>query len=97
MMNPQMQQQMLQRFDKNGNGQLDPEERQAMMQAMQTDSPPGGQLPAGQGKPAGQNGAGSNPQMQQRALQQFDKNGNGQLDPDEREAAMQAMQQRRNN
>ncbi|HWB00278.1 MAG TPA: EF-hand domain-containing protein [Pirellulales bacterium] len=84
-MNPQ---QMLQRFDKNGNGQLDPDERQAAMQAMQ----PGGGRPSAPGQ-----GAGGNPQMQQQVLQRFDKNGNGQLDPEERQAAMQAMQQRRNN
>ena len=37
-------------------------------------------------------GAGMNPMTQQQMLQRFDKNGNGQLDPDERQAAMQAMQ-----
>ena len=35
MMNPQMRQQMMQRFDKNSNGQLEPDEQQAAQQAMQ--------------------------------------------------------------
>jgi len=44
---------------------------------------------------APEEGSGKRAELRQRALQKFDKNGNGQLDPDEREAARGAMQQRR--
>jgi Ca2+-binding EF-hand superfamily protein len=40
-------------------------------------------------------GDGKRAELRQRALQKFDKNGNGQLDPDEKEAAKAAMQKRR--
>jgi hypothetical protein len=40
-------------------------------------------------------GNGKRAELRQRALQKFDKNGNGKLDPDEREAAKEAMQKRR--
>ncbi len=108
MMNPQMQQQMLLKFDQNGNGQLDPPERQAMQQYMQQMGMGGGGMGMGGmgmggmgmgGRPGGAGGQGGggmmNPQMQQRLLQMFDKNGNGQLDPDEKMAAMQYGQQMR--
>ncbi len=91
-MNPQMMQQLLQRFDKNGNGQLDPDEQQAARQYVQQMQGGGGQGPGGR-PGAGAPGGGMNPQMMQQLLQRFDKNGNGQLDPDERQAAMQFMQQ----
>lgn len=38
---------------------------------------------------------GTQAELRQRALQKFDKNGNGQLDPDEKEAAKESMQKRR--
>lgn len=34
-------------------------------------------------------------ELRQKVLQEFDKNGNGQLDPDERAAAKEAVQKRR--
>ncbi len=34
-------------------------------------------------------------ERRQKVLEKFDKNGNGQLDPDEREAAREAVQNRR--
>ena len=34
-------------------------------------------------------------EIREKVLQKFDENGNGQLDPDEREAAKEAMQKRR--
>jgi len=38
---------------------------------------------------------GKRAELRQRVIQKFDKNGNGQLDPDEKEAAKAAMQKRR--
>jgi hypothetical protein len=108
MMSPQMQQQLLQKFDANGNGQLDPNEQQAAMQYVQQmrqmqggggqgmggRQGPGG--PMGAGGPGGGQGMGMmSPQMQQQLLQKFDANGNGQLDPNEQQAAMQYVQQMR--
>ncbi len=104
MMTPEQRQQLLQRFDRNGNGQLDPDEQQAAMQAMQQMRGQGGGQPGTGRGPAGAGGQGgpgaaaalmNNPQMMQQMLQRFDANGNGQLDPDEQQAAMQAMQQMR--
>ena len=40
-------------------------------------------------------GDGKRAELRQRAVQNFAKNGNGQLDPDEKEAAKEAMQKRR--
>ncbi|HEY5315783.1 MAG TPA: hypothetical protein VIK18_24860 [Pirellulales bacterium] len=107
MMNPQMQQQLLQKFDANGNGQLDPSEQQAAMQYVQQMQAAGGQGggmrpgagrgPGGAGRPGaggpGGQAGGMNPQMQQQLLQNFDANGNGRLDPSEQQAAMQYVQQ----
>ena len=96
MMNPQMQRQMIQRFDKNGNGVLDPDEQQAAQQAMQQMRGGGMGLGGRPGMPGGQGGGGMmNPQMQQQMMQRFDKNGNGTLDPDEKQALQQAIQQMR--
>jgi hypothetical protein len=119
MMNPQVQQQLLQKFDTNGNGQLDPNEQQAAAQFIQQQMQgaggqggrgagmggrqgggkgfggrpgAGGQGAAGQGA-GGMAGAMMNPQVQQQLLQKFDTNGNGQLDPNEQQAAAQFMQQ----
>ncbi len=83
-----MREALMKKYDKNGNGMLDPEERKAAMEAMQQRSGSGG-------KPsAGGLGAGMNPQMRKALMKKHDKNGNGMLDPDEREAAMQAIRQR---
>jgi Ca2+-binding EF-hand superfamily protein len=102
MMNPQMRQQMMQQFDANGNGQLDPNEQQALQQFMQSrgmgmGGRPGGPGGPGGGKPGGGGGPGGgmmSPEMRQQMLQKFDTNGNGQLDPEERQAAQQFMQSR---
>ncbi len=78
---------MLQKFDANKNGTLDPDEKAAAMKAMQErrgGSPKGGS-PSTTGEPA----KGDSPMMA-RLLQKFDTNKNGVLDPDEREAAMKA-------
>ncbi len=75
----QGREQMIKRFDKNGNGQLDPDEMQAAREAMQ-------KLGGGQGGKPGQ-GMPNREEM----IKKFDKNGNGQLDPDEMQAARQSM------
>jgi len=43
-------------------------------------------------RPMGTNPGGNQGAMNQELLKRFDKNGNGQLDPDEREAAKKAME-----
>jgi hypothetical protein len=83
---------MLQRFDANKNGTLEPEERQAAMKAYQkrkAGTPKGGS--PGTAGPEGAKGA----KLQEMLLQRFDANNNGVMDPEEREAAMKAMQERK--
>ena len=78
---------LLQKFDTNKNGTLDPDEKAAAMKAMQDrkgGSPKGG-APGAKGEPA----KGEGPMMA-RLLQKFDTNKNGVLDPDEKAAAMKA-------
>ncbi|MFO1482907.1 MAG: hypothetical protein U1F71_06015 [Verrucomicrobiaceae bacterium] len=80
-------QMMLQKFDANKNGTLDPEEREAAMKAMQERRKGG--TPGTTGEPkAGEAGKAI-------LLQKFDANKNGIIDPEEREAAMKAMQDRK--
>ncbi|WP_395749961.1 hypothetical protein [Prosthecobacter sp.] len=81
-----MKEMLLQKFDANKNGTLDPDEKAAAMKAMQErkgGTPKGGE--------AGKDGG----PMQAMLLQKFDANKNGVLDPEEREAAMKAMQDRK--
>jgi hypothetical protein len=83
---------MLQRFDANKNGTLEPEERQAAMKAYQErkgDTPKGGAT----GTPGTEGAKGA--KLQKMILQRFDANKNGVMDPEEREAAMKAMQERK--
>ena len=68
---------MLKRFDKNGDGQLDDGERNAMRESF------GGQR--GQRGPGGFNSA--------EMLKRFDKNGDGQLDEEERAAMRETTRQ----
>ncbi|MCF7785538.1 MAG: hypothetical protein K9N47_05415 [Prosthecobacter sp.] len=84
-----MREMMLQKFDANKNGTLDPEEKAAAMKAMQErrgGSPKGGAT--------GDSAKGEGP-MHSMLLQKFDANKNGVLDPDEKAAAMKAMQERK--
>ncbi len=78
---------ILQKFDANKNGTLDPEEKAAAMKAMQErkGGGPKGGAPGAKGDPA----KGEGPMMA-RLLQKFDTNKNGVLDPDEKAAAMKA-------
>jgi len=90
---------MLQKFDTNKNGVLDPNEKAAMIKAFQErkgGAPKGGAPGAKSGTPGTKGGASKDGgQMQQMMLQKFDANKNGVLDPDEKAAAMKAMQERR--
>ena len=99
-----MQQMALQRFDTNKNGTLDPNEKAAMMKAMQErkggapgagGAPKGGASGTGGAPKGGSPGAKGGGQMQEMFLQKFDANKNGVLDPDEKAAAMKAMQERK--
>ena len=81
----------LQQFDANGDGQLDPTERQAAVTALHQMKHPGGA--GGKGTAAG----GKNPgklsdAKKQELIKRFDKDGDGKLDASEREAAKQAIE-----
>ena len=78
---------ILQKFDANKNGTLDPEEKAAAMKAMQ-------ERRGGSPGSSGDSPKGGGP-MQAMLLQKFDANKNGVLDPDEKAAAMKAMQERK--
>jgi len=83
---------ILKKFDANKNGVLDPDEKAAMMKAFQERK---GGAPK-DGAPGAKGGAAKGGgQMQAMMLQKFDANKNGVLDPDEKAAAMKAMQERR--
>lgn len=84
-----MKEMMLQRFDTNKNGTLDPDEKAAAMKAYQDRK--GGSPKSGSPGSAAKDG-GKAPAM---LLQKFDANKNGIIDPEEREAAMKAMQDRK--
>lgn len=87
-----MREMILQKFDANKNGTLDPDEKAAAMKAMQErrgGSPKGGTPGSSADSPKG-----GGP-MQAMLLQKFDANKNGTLDPDEKVAAMKAMQERK--
>jgi Ca2+-binding EF-hand superfamily protein len=71
----QFRQQMIERFDADGDGQLSPEERDAARAAMQDHAGPGGK-------------GGFN---RHAMLERFDTDGDGQLSPEERDAARAAM------
>lgn len=115
---PDLRARVLQRFDKDGDGQLNEQERQTVRQAMQdrvagqgagtapavpkrsgsasgaAQKSASGRLPANAKGP----GAGSrdiNPELRARMLKQFDRDGDGQLNETERQAAFRAMQQLR--
>jgi len=72
---------MLQRFDKNGDGRIDDDERIDAREAMRTEQ---------NDRPM----AGGSPQMRARMLEEFDKNKDGRLDDDERAAAQKAARER---
>lgn len=83
----EFRQRALQKFDKNGNGQLDPDEREAAKEAMQKRREQGG------GKGLGGQGA-RDPERRQKFLEKFDKDGDGKLSETERAAAKAARAKR---
>lgn len=74
------------RFDKNGDGMLDPQERQQAMQAMQNAGGKGG-LKGGPGAD----------QVKEAVLKRFDKDGDGKLNENERAEARKAREERQKN
>ncbi len=83
----ELRQRALQKFDKNGNGQLDPDEREAAKEAMQKRREQGG------GKGPGRQG-GRDPERRQKLLEKFDPDGDGKLSETERAAAKAARAKR---
>lgn len=83
----ELRQKVLQKFDKNGNGQLDPEEREAAKEAMQKRREQGG------GKGPGGQGA-RDPERRKKLLEKFDADGDGKLNETERAAAKEARAKR---
>lgn len=83
----ELRQRALQKFDKNSNGQLDPDEREAAKAAMQKRREQGG----GKG-PGGQGGL--DPERRQKLLEKFDTDGDGKLSETERAAAKEARGKR---
>jgi len=80
-------QRALQKFDTNGNGQLDPDEKQAANAAMQNRRDQGqGQGPGGQGA--------RDPERRRKLLEKFDSDGDGKLSETERAAAKEARAKR---
>ena len=93
---------ILERFDENGNGQLDPQERAAAMKALKDRRD--GKQKGGDKSGPGRDGdspkrdkskRGQSSDRRAQILKQFDKNGDGRLDQAERQAAMKAMRERR--
>ncbi|GAB5558830.1 MAG: hypothetical protein SynsKO_04770 [Synoicihabitans sp.] len=82
---PPSREEMIQKFDANGDGQLDQAEREAVREYMAANRPEGGQR--GRGGPGG-GGRGGNP------MAQFDTDGDGKLSPAERKAADPIMRER---
>ena len=100
--NPQRRKQILERFDQNGNGKLDPDERAAAMKELKSrrDGKAGGSDKQGKrpnGNQPNRDKASPGKSSDRRAQipKKFYKNGDGQLDQSERQAAMKAMRDRR--
>jgi Ca2+-binding EF-hand superfamily protein len=84
----ELRQKVLQKFDKNGNGQLDPDEREAAKEAMQKRREQGG------GK--GQGGrSGIDPERRRKFMEKFDTDGDGKLNEAERAAAKNGARAKR--
>ena len=77
----EFRQKMLEKFDKNGDGKLDEDEKKAAREAFQ-------KRKEGQNGPRGE-------EFKKKMLEKFDKNGDGKLDPEEMKAAREAFQKMR--
>jgi hypothetical protein len=94
-MRAQVMQRLLAKFDANHNGKLDPEERAAAQAALQGHDGGDAAGPLAGGDKEGDkaaNRAELGKKLKEEMLKKFDANGNGKLDPEEREAARKAMQ-----
>ena len=93
--NPEMRQKMIEKFDKDGDGKLNEEERAAAREFMQERRA----RRDGEGGPPwardGERPQGPNPEMRQKMIEKFDKDGDGKLNEEERAAARKFMQERR--
>jgi Ca2+-binding EF-hand superfamily protein len=85
-------QEMLKRFDQNGDGKLDDEEKAAMKEAMKQERGPRGSGDIGSLGGPGQpdDPAGRMDRFRQEMLKRFDKNGDGKLDEAEQAEADKA-------
>lgn len=75
---------MMKKYDKNGDGQIDGKERAALRE----------KLMKSRGNPAEGRGRGRNNVDRAALIKEFDKDGDGKLDDNERQAAMTAMRGR---
>ncbi len=84
---------IVKKYDKDGDGKLNEEEREAAKKAVR-DRIENGDLP---GKPAGDapRGERPGPPSREEMLKKFDKDGDGKLSEEEREAAREAMRRHR--
>ncbi len=83
-MTPEMRKRILERFDKDGDGKLNEEERAAARAARE----------ARGGKGKGGEGRGQGAGMRKQMIEKFDKDGDGKLNEEERAAAKAARPQK---
>ena len=83
---------ILKKFDKDGDGKLNDEERAAARKFMQENGGKGGRPSRdGKGRPAAEGSAdGGKSRLNQEILKKFDKDGDGELNAEERKAARAA-------
>lgn len=84
----EFRQKVLEKFDANGNGQLEPDEREAARAAMQRRREQGG------GKGQGRQAGAADPERRKKLLEKFDTDGDGKLSETERAAAKEARAKR---
>jgi hypothetical protein len=84
----EFRQKVLEKFDANGNGQLEPDEREAAKAAMQRRREQGG------GKGQGRQAGAADPERRKKMLEKFDTDGDGKLSETERAAAKEARAKR---
>ncbi len=77
----------MKKYDKDGDGKLNPEERKALIEDRKKNGPPGGM---DKNKKRERKGANLTPEQRQKILKKFDKDGDGKLNQEERKAAMAA-------
>jgi len=81
---------ILKKFDKDGDGKLSDDEKKAAMEAMRGQRGGPGEA-AGRGK----GGPGEGRPSREEIIKKFDKNGDGELNEEERKAAYEAMRAQR--